>query len=118
MKKNFCFYLEINFPDTMLFQTEQHCSLIYLSKGKHREEHKSQISSGVLENCAEPMTMPRRGQFCLPGLFLLPGGRLSSLQALPAHEPVIKIPQRLFGDVLRLICIFLMTCDANTLLYR
>lgn len=115
---NFCFCLEIGFPDTVLSQTEQHCFLIYLSKRKNKEVHKSQISSGVLDNCAEPMAMPGRGQFCLAGLLLLQGGRLSSLQALPAHESVITIPQRWFGDVLRLICIFLMACDANTLLYQ
>lgn len=114
----FCFYLEIDFPDTVLSQTEQHCFLIYLSKGKNKEAHKSQISSGELDNCAEPMAMPGRGQFCLPELILLQGGRLSSLQALPAHEPVITIPQRLFGDILRLICIFLMAYDANALLYQ
>lgn len=82
MKKNFCFYLQVDFLVTVLFQIEQHFFLIYLSKGKNKEVHKSQISSGVSDNCAEPMAMPRRGQFCLPGLLLLPGGRLSSLQAL------------------------------------
>lgn len=102
----------------MLSQTEQHCFLIYLSKRKNKEVHKSQISSGVLDNCAEPMAMPGRGQFCLPGLLLLQGGRLGSLQALPVHEPVIPIPQWLFGDVLRLIFIFLTACDANTLFYQ
>lgn len=115
---NFRFYLEIDFPDTVLSRTEQHYFLIYLSKGKNKEVHKSQISSEELDNCAEPMAVPGRGQFCLPGLLLLQGGRLSSLQALPAHEPVIAIPQWLFGDILRLICIFLMACDANTLLYQ
>lgn len=42
------------------------------------------------------------------------GGKLNSLQALPAQNPLISIPQWLLGDVLRLICIFLMVCDANT----
>lgn len=115
---DFCFYLEIDFPDALLSQTEQRCFLIYLSKGKNKEVHKSQISSGVLDSCAEPLAMPGRGQFCLPGLLLLQGGKLRSLQALPAHEPAIATPQRLFGDVCRLICIFLMACDANTLFYQ
>jgi len=103
------------FPDsTALF-------VYLLIKGKNTEVHKSQISKGVLFNCAEPMATPGRGEFHLPGLLLClgeeGGGRLSSLQALPAHDSVITIPQRLLDDVLRLICSFLMICDASTQLY-
>lgn len=46
------------------------------------------------------------------------GGRLNLLQAWPANGSVISIPQQFLGDVLRVICIILMVCDANRLLYQ
>lgn len=67
---NFCSYLEIDFPDIALSQTAQHCLFIFLSKERNTEVHKSQISRGVLVNCAEPMALPGRVEIHLPGVLL------------------------------------------------